>query len=278
MVEIKRKVSLRQKTEEADTSSSSSPRPEVNLRRKVSLKEKTGGAQEQEVVTSTINTGGEGPSNNGNRPVVSKGKKFILGVVVLLLLAGGIYALLNREKGSQTEQEPLAVSNVPVNSDSKQSSQEDNTQPDAVEQTDVIEQQDEIGKTDNPSDIVENPTSSAEDGTKAVDTSEESQAAEPSASRPDLSESTSAETGNVDNTQAMNPAVANRTTKASQTQTKHSSIANNSAALWDTLDQQAKEVILGRYGNGTARMDALGDEYDEIQAKVNEYYRLKYGN
>ena len=48
-------------------------------------------------------------------------------------------------------------------------------------------------------------------------------------------------------------------------------------ALWDALDAQAKEVILGVYGIGKARAEALGDSYDNIQAKVNEYYRAKYG-
>lgn len=278
MVEIKRKVSLKQKTEGAESSSSTSPKPEVNLRRKVSLKEKTGGLQEQEVVTSSLNTGGESSSSNENRPVISKGKKFILGVVVLLLLAGGVYALLNQEKGNQTDQESLTTTTITINSDSKQNPQEDNSQPDAVEQTDVVEQQGEMGETDIPSDIDETSVSSIEEETKVSDSSEETQADEPSATRPDLSESVSVENINDNNTQTVNSGVENSAPKASQTQTKQSFATYNTTALWDDLDQQAKEVILGRYGNGAARKDALGDEYDEIQAKVNEYYRLKYGN
>lgn len=48
-------------------------------------------------------------------------------------------------------------------------------------------------------------------------------------------------------------------------------------ALWDALDDQVKEVILGVYGNGKAREEALGDSYENIQTKVNEYYYAKYG-
>jgi len=37
-----------------------------------------------------------------------------------------------------------------------------------------------------------------------------------------------------------------------------------------TTDQLAREVIQGKYGNGKEREKALGDRYDEVQARVNE--------
>lgn len=40
-----------------------------------------------------------------------------------------------------------------------------------------------------------------------------------------------------------------------------------------TLEQKAKHVIRGDYGNGQERRDRLGAEYDAIQKKVNEMYR-----
>lgn len=40
-----------------------------------------------------------------------------------------------------------------------------------------------------------------------------------------------------------------------------------------TLEQKAKEVIRGNYGNGADRKRALGSEYNAIQSKVNEMYR-----
>jgi len=40
-----------------------------------------------------------------------------------------------------------------------------------------------------------------------------------------------------------------------------------------TLEQEAKYVIRGNYGNGADRKRALGSEYDAIQSKVNEMYR-----
>lgn len=40
-----------------------------------------------------------------------------------------------------------------------------------------------------------------------------------------------------------------------------------------TLEQKAKQVIRGNFGNGAERKRALGTEYNAIQSKVNEMYR-----
>lgn len=37
-----------------------------------------------------------------------------------------------------------------------------------------------------------------------------------------------------------------------------------------SVDELAREVIAGKYGNGDARKQALGNRYDEVQARVNE--------
>lgn len=37
-----------------------------------------------------------------------------------------------------------------------------------------------------------------------------------------------------------------------------------------TIDELAREVIAGKYGNGDARKKALGNRYAEVQARVNE--------
>jgi hypothetical protein len=42
-----------------------------------------------------------------------------------------------------------------------------------------------------------------------------------------------------------------------------------------SVEDKARQVIDGVYGNGTDRKNALGDEYAVIQAKVNELYRNK---
>ena len=45
------------------------------------------------------------------------------------------------------------------------------------------------------------------------------------------------------------------------------------------IDAAALDVIKGKYGNGQARKDALGDDYEIIQKRVNEMYKSgKFGS
>lgn len=37
-----------------------------------------------------------------------------------------------------------------------------------------------------------------------------------------------------------------------------------------SIDELAREVLEGKYGNGKVRKDALGDKYDEVQKRVNQ--------
>lgn len=52
-----------------------------------------------------------------------------------------------------------------------------------------------------------------------------------------------------------------------------------------SVDELARKVIAGQYGDGDARKNALGDQYSAVQNRVNEYYavasacvRGDYGN
>lgn len=42
-----------------------------------------------------------------------------------------------------------------------------------------------------------------------------------------------------------------------------------------TIDELAKEVIAGKYGNGNARKKALGSKYNQVQARVNQLLNTK---
>ena len=39
------------------------------------------------------------------------------------------------------------------------------------------------------------------------------------------------------------------------------------------VEEKARQVIRGDYGNGNVRKQKLGEEYSEIQSAVNEMYR-----
>ncbi len=72
------------------------------------------------------------------------------------------------------------------------------------------------------------------------------------------------------------PAVNNTTTKP----TSQSKPANNttpshhtSGTLTGDVEEDAKAVIRGEFGNGDERKAALGDSYTKIQNRVNEIYK-----
>lgn len=54
---------------------------------------------------------------------------------------------------------------------------------------------------------------------------------------------------------------------------KATTTAAQPATLSGSLEEKAKEVIRGNYGNGEVRKQKLGEQYSEIQSKVNEMYR-----
>ena len=45
-----------------------------------------------------------------------------------------------------------------------------------------------------------------------------------------------------------------------------------------SIDEMAKEVLEGKYGNGSARVNALGDKYAKVQARVNELLKTMREN
>ena len=47
---------------------------------------------------------------------------------------------------------------------------------------------------------------------------------------------------------------------------------SSSSQLQGTIEEKARQVISGAFGNGADRKKSLGDEYAAIQAKVNELY------
>lgn len=65
-----------------------------------------------------------------------------------------------------------------------------------------------------------------------------------------------------------------------------SSTDDTSKPTEKSVDELAQEVIAGKYGNGAARKQALGNRYNEVQARVNEilginnavYYTVKKGD
>jgi cytoskeletal protein RodZ len=79
------------------------------------------------------------------------------------------------------------------------------------------------------------------------------------------------------NEQAATPAETPASSEAKPAESKPAapaqSVQPKNAALSGTLEEKAKKVIRGNFGNGAERKRQLGNEYAEIQRKVNEMYR-----
>lgn len=57
------------------------------------------------------------------------------------------------------------------------------------------------------------------------------------------------------------------------TNVKSQQESNAESSSIDSVEAKAKQVIRGIYGNGFVRKQKLGNDYAEIQGKVNEMYR-----
>jgi preprotein translocase subunit SecF len=78
-------------------------------------------------------------------------------------------------------------------------------------------------------------------------------------------------------TDATNPNSTERvTTKTNQNSTTNATPSSNSVLPIGSIEEKARQVISGAFGNGADRKQALGEDYAEIQAKVNEIYKNKY--
>lgn len=241
MVELKRKVSLKQK---------STPKPEerqdVNLKRKVTLKTKLGTTTATDNLIQT-------PSSSKSfdkcvkKPVISKGKKAILGVVILLLVGLGVYALVNRngDKDSIVREEPVAIVD------------------DTVEESTEAKEEDSAYANEPNAQVAES-TQTGDNGTQESEGFDETQPVveDQNATAQETtpqSEGVNGNSGNVstaenktaDKEHAATIAPNSQINSVASTQQYVSGIDEvAAAALWASLDQDAKDVILGTYGNG----------------------------
>ncbi len=70
--------------------------------------------------------------------------------------------------------------------------------------------------------------------------------------------------------QSKFPYIANEVNKRLNDSNNTVTNTSNTNINNKTIEELAKEVIAGKYGNGDIRKNALGSRYSEVQAKVNE--------
>ena len=235
MVPIKHKVTLKTKVAQEET-------PEAIESPKVTLKRKQ---PEAPVVAE--------PKQKPVSPTPQLGKKSntgkVIGVLVAAAIIAGIFFINNKEGEGGNDSNP----------------------------TEAIAQ--------NTKDQNEgNDTPTAENSNEDASTESKGGSEAPVAKNTDKSPANTTSSANhakaTDNLVAEQPTKQNPATiaeparsKPAATQTTKPSSSSTSAPVSGDVEENARRVIRGDFGNGLERRDKLGTSYSEIQGKVNEMYR-----
>lgn len=129
-----------------------------------------------------------------------------------------------------------------------------------------------------------NDTPTAENSNEDASTESKGGSEAPVAKNTDKSPANTTSSANhakaTDNLVAEQPTKQNPATiaepaqsKPAATQTTKPSSSSTSAPVSGDVEENARRVIRGDFGNGLERRDKLGSSYSEIQGKVNEMYR-----
>lgn len=209
----------------------------VSIKHKVTLKTKVAQEETPEAISPTPQLGKK--SNTGK----------VIGVLVAAAIIAGIFFINNKEGEGGNDSNP----------------------------TEAIAQ--------NTKDQNEgNDTPTAENSNEDASTESKGGSEAPVAKNTDKSPANTTSSANhakaTDNLVAEQPTKQNPATiaepaqsKPAATQTTKPSSSSTSAPVSGDVEENARRVIRGDFGNGLERRDKLGTSYSEIQGKVNEMYR-----
>ena len=167
---------------------------------------------------------------------------WVLGAVVV---CGGLIFFLNRDNnttGNEIEQPTEQVAENVTSLDYPTATSEPAVIDTVASTEEHPSAQENAPQTDTPQGVSEKPT--AQQQTQDAFSNQQNTAQEPESS-------------------------SSKSTPQNNTTT----LRSVSTAANGTVEEEAWRTIRGNYGNGAARKEALGSRYDEIQTKVNEFYR-----
>lgn len=229
----------------------------VELKKKVTLRTKTTESSEevqkpqvalkkkqpvsQPVLPSPPSTGGEEGTG--------KGKWYAAALAGLLVLGGGGYYL-----SQQGENEPQSVVAVAGTGQLDETDNEEASEGNQNGQNQEGETPTDAVTAENPSDNT--PSSGVPDGETHAAPNPKADAASPSP-----------------NSAPSSPSAAQPVQDKPEENYAQTKPVIDPSDATGTVEEEAKEVIRGKHGNGDVRKRNLGDRYAEIQNKVNEMYR-----
>lgn len=91
-------------------------------------------------------------------------------------------------------------------------------------------------------------------------------------------DNTTSDQNEVANTAETKSTASGAKEDASKKEPSNKGSQSSAVAVQGSVEEKAKQVIRGDFGNGTDRKQALGAEYAAIQAKVNEMYKNGLNN
>lgn len=173
-------------------------------------------------------------------PEGKKPNKFIWLGVIGLVVIGGIFGLkqLNQENPGELGAEEVVVT------------EDINTNPNAAEPELVTTNEEETNSTTDNTTSDQNVVANTAE-TKSTTSVE------------------SAVTGKPTSTRVVSSAKED----ASKKEPSNKGSQSSAVAVQGSVEEKARQVIRGDFGNGTDRKQTLGAEYELIQGKVNEMYR-----
>lgn len=90
---------------------------------------------------------------------------------------------------------------------------------------------------------------------------------------PNRGETGVAQKENIESTNITQTNDSSKVDSTALTPTSTDSVSNSTSQVNGNLEENARQVIRGVFGNGQERKDKLGSAYSEIQGRVNEMYR-----
>lgn len=229
-------MALNLKKEGEENSKFSSEKKGLNLS-KSNDASKTGlNLSKEETVPKGSISSKSGPNEPGSEK--KNPLKFIL--LAVLIVGGGLFWYLNN--GTTTPEQTLNL-----NGDNAVSSEPAQIEG-AVSPDNTMNNQGEVNSA-NPSSNVSSDN--------------------PAPSSPENNVSASSNNASKSNN------VENSNSTSSKNQSATSTSAPSAVTPLGSIDEKVNQVLRGDFGNGVERRRALSDEYEIIQAKVNEFYRNK---
>lgn len=120
---------------------------------------------------------------------------------------------------------------------------------------------------------VENSTSISEETVAPATTSEDQPALDSVEAIDNSIDETNEQLTTTNGNNDVQETTSANTNNSSTSQSNTITSSTSSPKLQGTIEEKARQVISGEFGNGADRKRALGAEYAAIQAKVNEMYR-----